>query len=224
MKLDDFHLERMIFIDSYKPNGIVEVAIDGHANLNGFNGAGKTSLLRLLLLFYGEIPSRILRGEKSKENLISHYLSRSTSYIVFEYARRGQLCLAVLHSNSSAETVHYRFIGSGYQRSLFVDDDGNLVQTGDLFKHVAKLPGQIECTSPLSRQDYTAIIQNTTEKREQRSLAARYAFVDSRHRLTNIEKIVTGMFERNITFRALRQMILSCIADEQQELACLKKK
>lgn len=214
----DFHLQRAIFIDSYKSSAIAQVSLDDHTNLNGHNGAGKTALLRVLPLFYGEVPNRILRGESSKESLIGHYLSRSTSYIAFEYARRGQLCLAVMHSDSSGELVQYRFIGSGYSQDLFVDADGNLIQSGEILRHIAKREGQIECTRPLSRQDYAAILQNTTDKRDHRTLAARYSFVDSRHRLSNIEKIVTGMFERNTTFRDLRKMVVACIAEAEGKI------
>lgn len=35
-------LNRLILIDSYKPGELVEVRLDGHTNLNGVNGAGKT--------------------------------------------------------------------------------------------------------------------------------------------------------------------------------------
>lgn len=212
MKADDFHLQRLIFIDSFKSSDIVEVALDGHTNLNGHNGAGKTTLLRLVPLFYGEASSKILRGEHSKKSFTDYYLPRSTSYIVFEYIRRGQPSLAVMHASSSGEGVEYRFVGDGFSRALFVEGGPALVQCGNLLRHISKL-GK-ECTKTLSRKDYRAIIQNTVDRRELRPFVARYGFAGGIHRLTNIEKIVTGMFVRHTTFRELRQMIVSCITED----------
>lgn len=213
---NDFHLTRLIFIDSYRPGDIVEIALDGHTNLNGYNGAGKTTLLRLIPLFYGESASKLLRGERSKKSFVEHYLPRSTSYVVFEYARRGQLCQAVLHSDASGDVVHYRFLGSEFRRDLFVIDDRMLVQSGQILRHATKL--QVECTTPFSRPDYRAVIQNRPDKRELRQYAARYAFAGGTHRLTDIDKIVTGMFVRHTTFHELRQMVVSCIVENEGKI------
>lgn len=54
MRTDNFHLERIILIDSYRQGDIVEVRLDGHVNVNGINAAGKTTLLRTIPLFYGD--------------------------------------------------------------------------------------------------------------------------------------------------------------------------
>lgn len=54
MRTDDFHLECIILIDSYRQGDIVEVRLDGHVNVNGINAAGKTTLLRTIPLFYGD--------------------------------------------------------------------------------------------------------------------------------------------------------------------------
>lgn len=37
MRTDDFHLERIILIDSYRKGDIVEVRLDGHVNINGIS-------------------------------------------------------------------------------------------------------------------------------------------------------------------------------------------
>lgn len=213
---DVFQLTRVIFIDSYRPGDIIEISLTGHTNLNGYNGAGKTTLLRLIPLFYGESSSKLLRGERSKKSFVEHHLPRSTSYIVFEYARRGQLCMALLHADPSGDAVHYRFLGSEFRRELFVFEEKMLVQSGQLLRHATKL--QVECTTPFSRPDYRSIIQNAPDKRELRQYAARYAFAGGTHRLTDIEKIVTGMFVRHTTFRELRQMVVSCIVENEGKI------
>ena len=78
MRDDDFHLERIILIDSYREGDIVEVRLDGHVNINGFNAAGKTTLLRTIPLFYGEAAARMLKGEQGKKSFTDHYLPRTT--------------------------------------------------------------------------------------------------------------------------------------------------
>lgn len=211
MKEDDFHLERIICIDSYRKGDIVEVRVDGHTNLNGANAAGKTTLLRLIPLFYGEAPSRMSRGENGKEGFAEHYLPRSTSYIVFEYARRGSLCMAVLHSDSRGQSVQYRFVSSGYRKDLFIEE-GRIVQSGgEIRRHIEKQ--QLECTGAFGLNEYLSIIQNDAPRREPKlkSLAARYAFVGAGQRISNIQRIVTGMFSRQTTFQGLKQIIIDSI-------------
>jgi hypothetical protein len=40
-------LNRLILIDSYKPSELAVVRLNRYTNLNGVNGAGKITLLRL---------------------------------------------------------------------------------------------------------------------------------------------------------------------------------
>lgn len=216
MRTDDFHLERIILIDSYRKGDIVEVRLDGHVNINGINAAGKTTLLRTIPLFYGEAAARMLKGEQGKRGFTDHYLPRTTSYIVFEYARRGQLCMAVLHANVTGESVQYRFIAAGYSRALFVIGQSIVESNTQLLRHVEKHGAQ--CTRALTRSEYRSIIQNDVDRRELRSLAGQFSFSGSGSRLSHIDRIVTGMFVRAATFRDLRAIIVSSIAQEEGQL------
>jgi hypothetical protein len=216
MRTDDFHLERIILIDSYRKGDIVEVRLDGHVNINGINAAGKTTLLRTMPLFYGEAAARMLKGEQGKRAFTDHYLPRTTSYIVFEYARRGQLCMAVLHANVTGESVQYRFIAAGYSRALFVIGQSIVESNTQLLRHVEKHGAQ--CTRALTRSEYRSIIQNDVDRRELRSLAGQFSFSGSGSRLSHIDRIVTGMFVRAATFRDLRAIIVSSIAQEEGQL------
>lgn len=216
MRDDDFHLERIILIDSYREGDIVEVRLDGHVNINGFNAAGKTTLLRTIPLFYGEAAARMLKGEQGKKAFTDHYLPRTTSYIVFEYVRRGQPCMAVLHSNTSGESVQYRFIDTRYRKDLFVVGQAIVESNTQLLRHVEKQGAQ--CTRAFSRAEYRSIIQNDVDKRELRSLASRFAFVGAGSRLSHIDRIVTGMFVRATTFRDLRQIIVASIDQNEGQL------
>jgi len=62
--------------------------LEGGAVLTGRNGRGKTSLLQLLPVFFGENPNRIVGTETNRLNFAGYYLPRLTSYILFEYRNK----------------------------------------------------------------------------------------------------------------------------------------
>ena len=58
-------LRRIILINTHLP-GVVELSLDGHTNICGTNASGKTTLQRLVPVFYGELPSRVVPKTRSK--------------------------------------------------------------------------------------------------------------------------------------------------------------
>ena len=212
-----FSLKRLILIDSYRMGSKIEVKLDGHTSFNGINGAGKTSLLRLIPLFYGESPNKLVQGGGVTQSFIQYYLSHSTSFIIFEYSRRGLACMVVLHASKSGENVCYRFIDQPFDIERFMDAEGELLAGSDLNRHITKR-GEF-CSEQITvLTDYRSIIQNTVRKKDHRLLAGRFAFVGASSRLGHIEKIATGMFSRVTNFRDLQRMIVSCIVDESQSI------
>lgn len=97
----DYRLLRLVLIDSYSPGRVVEFPVDGGAVLTGRNGRGKTTLLQLVPIFYGENPARIVGTETNRLDFNGYYLPCLTSYIVFEYLRRDVTCLVVLHASQN---------------------------------------------------------------------------------------------------------------------------
>jgi hypothetical protein len=218
-----FSLNRLILIDSYKPGSVQEVRLDGHTNLNGVNGAGKTTLLRLIPLFFGERPGRLVPKSRVTESFARHYLPNESSYIIFEYRRPTQTCMAVIYASPNEEGLCYRFVDKGFEPEDFLErhSDGSLypVSCRNLNRHFTHR--RINCSVQLtSGSDYRTIIQNLPHKKGQefRSLIARYSFCDgsSGRRLKNIEKIVSGMLLRSTSFADLREMLVNCI-DENRE-------
>jgi len=59
----DSSLQRQILIDSFSPSRIVVFPVEGGAVLTGRNGRGKTSLLQLIPVLYGESPNRLVGTE-----------------------------------------------------------------------------------------------------------------------------------------------------------------
>jgi len=214
----NFSLQRLILIDSYRKGGIIELKLDGHTSLTGANGVGKTSLLRLIPLFYGESPNKLVQGGKVNQSFVQHYLPNTSSFIVFEYNRRGRTCMVVLYASSQNDSVCYRFVDQPFNIERFRDDLGGIVPGASLGRHIQKR-GEF-CSSQITAlSDYRAIIQNTVSgNQDYRSLAANFSLVGSGSRLSHIEKIVTGMFSRVTSFRDIRRIIVSCIADDKTSI------
>lgn len=221
-----YSLNRLILIDSYKPGELVEVRLDGHTNLNGVNGAGKTTLLRLVPLFFGERPGRLVPKSRVTDSFAKHYLPNESSYIIFEYQRHEQTCMALMYASPNEEGLCYRFVSKGFDQDDFIETrrDGSLypVSCRDLRRHFQKL--RIVCSDQITAcSDYRTVIQNLPHKKGQelRQLIARYSFCNggSGHRLKDIEKIVTGMFMRSTDFADLREMLVNCIEEDRDSVS-----
>lgn len=52
------HLLRIIMINGHL-EGVIELALDGHTNICGTNASGKTTLQRLIPVFYGDGPTML---------------------------------------------------------------------------------------------------------------------------------------------------------------------
>ncbi len=215
---DYFALQRLILIDAYRKGAITELKLDGHTSLTGANGVGKTSLLRLIPLFYGESPNKLVQGGGVNQSFVQYYLPHTTSFIVFEYSRRGKVCMVVLHASRSGESVYYRFIDQPFALERFRDEFGDLVIGPDLNRHIRKR-GEFCSEQITALSDYRAIIQNAVAgNRDHRTLAANFSFVGPGSRLSHVEKIVTGMFSRVTNFRDIKRMIVSCIVDDKTSI------
>ena len=205
----DFRLTRLILIDSYARGKTVEIDLAGHTALTGENASGKTTLLRLFPLFFGEAPSRVIQSDENNLKFARHYLPHTSSYVVFEYERRGQRVLSVIHADGQSDGANYRFINRPFSPDLFRDANG-LVQSQDLSRHLTKL--NVEFTKPLSLTLYRQILQNEAG-REHRQLATMYSFTGSGGRLKHIERIITSILQRATTFFDLKRMIVSSIQE-----------
>jgi DNA repair exonuclease SbcCD ATPase subunit len=214
-----FRLLRVISIDSYSPSGEVILRVNGGAILTGENGAGKTSLIRLIPVFFGELPRRISVGTQSFGDF---YLARTTSYIIFEYERRGVICLAAMYAGTGDESYTYRFIRAPYDLGLFTDQDCKTIIPGDgLPTHLKKLG--VDHSRGLAHDGYRAVIQGRAhagrDAATHRGYVADYAFTPQSNRLDHIDRIVSGMFRRQAEFRDFLRMVVSYISDKDDPIA-----
>lgn len=210
----DFRLLRLILLDSYSPGGEAIIDLSDGAILTGDNGSGKTSLLSLIPIFYGENPGQCTSGSSS---FADFYLPHSTSYVIFEYQRRNVPCMSILYSVGEA-AFNYRFIRAAYDLSLFTEDgDGaNLVSAKDLKVRLKTL--SVPHSPVLALSEYRNIIQGRVaggkSSAENRGLVAEYSFTASGSKLAHIEKIVSGMFTRKANFDEFLRVIVDYISDD----------
>ena len=149
-------LKRIILIDTHLP-GVVELKLDGHTNICGTNASGKTTLQRLIPVFYGEYPSRVVPA--TRDSFERWYLPRLSSFIIYEYTRaEGDLCQAVLSSNGTG--VNYRLIGKPFEISDYLIEQKNgkhaSVSSAELARAMKR--NNILVTSLLNTKDFRAII------------------------------------------------------------------
>ena len=215
-------LQRIILINCHLP-GFVELDVSGHSNICGTNASGKTTLQRLIPVFYGELPSKVV--PKTRKKFDDFYLPHANSYLIYEYQREdGQSCQVVL-TRKGSDGVQYRFVESPYhqQQILVGAEQGNvqamlpeqwvkqLRQLGIDFSH------KIQATS-----EFRSVIQNDVsvgrgtgrENTKLRQLASRYSLVSSKHRIRHMEKLVSAVHAKEGKMDTLRTMLAAIFEED----------
>lgn len=216
-------LSRIILIDSYMPGRATEVVVSGHTSINGRNGAGKTSLLRLVPIFYGEQPRNLVTKTASgRKGFASWYLPRDASSLVFEYrGADGDLKMVVFRPGAAAESYHQVLVDSPYDESLFVDvERQKFLPSSELLPRLTArgLPYYV-CKS---NEEYRSILMDGTIKNHMR-----YSMVSRNARLGAVVPLVTHMFQRNVSFEHFAEIIQdyarnNLSADARNKLAQFK--
>ncbi|OUM00715.1 ATP-binding protein [Variovorax sp. JS1663] len=195
-----------------------QLDLRAHTMAIGVNGVGKSSYMRLIPLFYGATPERILRGTQ-KHNLISYTLPGPSSAVAFEYERESEkdLRLAVMFAKPGVERPEFMIIEGGYKESYFVDEDGAFVER-DRFKDRLESMG-IEVSPRFELHEYRSVIlyehRHTKEGRSLRSWAARHSLGPSS--LYGLDLIAVAMTSEKLSFRDLQSLILERLNDSVYE-------
>ena len=210
-----YSLLRIIIIDSFWQGQVNELDLTGHTQLEGTNGAGKTSLMRLLPLFYGMRPSDIVSKVDQAKNFADFYLPRESSLLVYEYTRPfGQKCLVL--ASSDGRGVHFKFIDDAYDSQHFIASrTGNKAKPftiGEIEKNYRNI-GK-ESSKFLGIDKYRQVIQNLRSGRklkEIRLLQNRFSF--SEQACPHIDKVINGTIEKNLDFEAVKRMLVAIASD-----------
>ncbi|MCG9697609.1 ATP-binding protein [Shewanella sp. Isolate11] len=214
-------LNRIVLINTHLP-GVVELALDGHTNICGTNASGKTTLQRLIPVFYGEYPSRVVPS--TRDSFERWYLPHDSSYIIYEYLRDdGLMNQAVLASAGDGKGVNYRFIAKGFELEDYVKShQGDTI----LCHNMAELGREMKrngvaITNLLNTREFRAIIQNDrtllstgSNRSELRGYARQFSLCQSEHSLRHIEKLAKAVHSKEGKMETIKSMIAAILEED----------
>lgn len=189
-----------------------------HTMAIGENGVGKSSFMRLIPLFYGATPERIMRGTQ-KQNLIGYTLPGPSSAVAFEYERETEddLRLAVMFAKPAVDRPEFMIIEGAYNEAYFVDENGEFVERDRFKDHVERMGKVVSPRWEL--HEYRSVIlyehRHTKEARSLRHWAAQHSLGPSS--LYGLDLIAVAMTSEKMSFRELQSLVLERLNDSAFE-------
>ncbi|WP_372518400.1 ATP-binding protein [Idiomarina sp.] len=213
-------LKKIIMINGHLP-GIVELDLEGHTNICGSNASGKTTLQRMIPVFYGEQPNKVV--PKTRDNFDKFYLPYSNSYIIYSYRSAAQRDVQVVLTKRS-DGVDYRFIDADYCPQDYLDQQADKVIAVEYAEWLKRLRAKdclfshkISATSEfrtLIQNDVQALQHTQKDSVKLRQLAARFALVKAPHKLRHIEKLVSAVHAKEGKMDTLRSMLAAILEED----------
>ncbi|WP_139790053.1 ATP-binding protein, partial [Halomonas sp. BC2] len=219
------HLLRIVMIHGHL-NGVVELSVDGHTNICGTNASGKTTLQRLVPVFYGELPNKVV--PKTRMKFDAFYLPHRNSYLVYEYRREaGNVCQAVL-TRKQEGGVEYRFVGAPYRPEdyLVETEQGPLALdytqwASGLRRSGTPVSPKLGATSEFRsviQNDFTQLHGNSRDGLKLRQIAAQFSLVNPERRIRHIEKLVSAVHAKEGKMDTLKTMLAAIFEEDGVEL------
>ncbi|WP_163931776.1 ATP-binding protein [Paraferrimonas sp. SM1919] len=208
-----FQLKRILIIDSFWKGKTNEIRFDEHTQLEGTNGAGKTTIMRLLPLFYGMRPSEIASKVDQGKNFADYYLPRDSSFLVYEYQRPslGQLKTCIMIATSDGRRVNYKLIEDQYRSECFIAVDGQPFKLTEIERHYKKIGAYV--SRKLGVDQYKQVIQNLNQNRTSELKYEQQRFSFSDRPMPHIDKVVAGTIEKNLDFDTVKNMLVAICED-----------
>ncbi|MDQ7728013.1 ATP-binding protein [Halomonas sp. SpR8] len=219
------HLLRIVMIHGHL-EGVVELSVDGHTNICGTNASGKTTLQRLVPVFYGELPNKVV--PKTRMKFDAFYLPNRNSYLVYEYRREaGNICQAVL-TRKAEGGVEYRFVGGPYQPEDYLVESEAGVAALDYTQWASGLRRSGTPVSPklgatsefrsVIQNDFTQLHGNSRDGLKLRQIAAQFSLVKPERRIRHIEKLVSAVHAKEGKMDTLKTMLAAIFEEDGVEL------
>lgn len=216
-------LKRVITINSYqKKKMFSEYNFDSATQLTGDNGAGKTSLLRLIPFFYGATGTQIVRRSNVNKPFAEWYLPNNNSYLVFEFTTaRGQTAHVICCRNLSTKGgIVYQFVKGEFDQSVIIKQD-----------HEEK-PYAIACTKLAAEltdkgfdyesritsvKEYREIIQNINAGTRNNKFLS-YSLCSGRNDVRHIEKITAALIQGEFNMVDTKALFLDILEEGNSNL------
>jgi hypothetical protein len=214
-------LNRIILINTHL-EGVVELVVDGHTNICGTNASGKTTLQRLVPVFYGEYPSRVVPS--TRDSFERWYLPTEQSFIIYEYQRMdGQTCQAVLAAAADGKGVAYRLVQKAFDLADYTrsrhGDSLRCLGMAELGRRLKQ--ADVTATRLLNTREYRAILQNDRSQLaagansgELRAFARAFSLCESGQALRHIEKLAQAVHSREGKMETVRSMIAAILEED----------
>ncbi|MDG1733633.1 MAG: ATP-binding protein [Thalassotalea sp.] len=214
-------LKRIVLIDTHLP-GLVELKVDGHTNICGTNASGKTTLQRLIPVFYGESPNKVVPA--TRDNFQTWYLPRESSFIIYEYQRLdSKMCMVVLTSSTTG--VVYRLIEKGFDVSDFIGKDiagSHSIAITEIIRNFKR--DNIVTSKVLNTKEFRSVIQNdravmalSSNKRDLLTAARYFSLCESDARLRHIEKLIKAVHSKEGKMETIKAMIAAILEEDGVE-------
>ncbi|WPL17445.1 ATPase involved in DNA repair [Thiorhodovibrio winogradskyi] len=214
-------LNRIILINTHL-HGVVELLVDGHTNICGTNASGKTTLQRLVPVFYGEYPSRVVPS--TRDSFERWYLPTEQSFIIYEYQRMdGQACQAVLAAAADGKGVAYRLVQKAFDLADYTRTrHGDTLSCFGMAEFGRRLKqAQVSATRLLNTREYRAILQNDrvqlaagANSGELRAFAREFSLCEPGQTLRHIEKLTQAVHSREGKMETVRSMIAAILEED----------
>ncbi len=219
------HLLRIVMIHGHL-EGVVELDVDGHTNICGTNASGKTTLQRLVPVFYGELPNRVV--PKTRMKFDAFYLPHRNSYLVYEYRREaGNICQAVL-TRKSEGGVEYRFVAAPYRpEDYLVESDAGVAAldygqwASGLRREGVGVSPKLSATSEyrsVIQNDFTQLHGNSRDGLRLRQIAAQFSLVKPERRIRHMEKLISAVHAKEGKMDTLKTMLAAIFEEDGVEL------
>ncbi|CAH7421122.1 DNA repair protein [Vibrio chagasii] len=216
-------LRKIVLINSYQKKCLLsEYEVDAPAQLTGTNGAGKTSLLRLIPFFYGAEGRRIVRTSNVNKSFADWYLKHSNSYIVYEYTTsRGDVAHVYCFRNpNNKASVSYRFVKGSFDQAVVIKPDTsgkpNAIPSSQLAGELTEAGFDFE---PLitSVKDYRHIIQNLDSSNISNNYLG-YSLCSGRNDIKHVEKITAALIQGSFSMDDAKSLFLDILEKGDEAL------
>jgi len=217
--------------DSYFKGKLTRIGCEGHTNNTGDNGAGKTTSLNLIPVFYGLSPDKLIQKAGSKKSFLDFYLPRFQSMVIFEYVREGYACCVVLYRKTD-KSFAYRFVKGAADISLFNEEA--TVKLKELKEAKTWLKDYVSTETLVSKQiettlDYRAIIQNDPKRLKVRrakgaslsSDAYDFSLCSTNTYMQHIESLTSVLMKHDRLLEQFKTMVVDSFLLEQLDIGTI---